>query len=53
MVVEGLEIDHAHVKLYPYRNGDSKFSGLGIKTGDKKPVEELQKVANKIKGNNK
>ena len=53
MVSEGLDIEHAHVKLYPYKKNDPKFTGLGIKSGEKKTTEELQKVALKIKENNK
>lgn len=52
MVVEGLEIDHAHVKLYPLVK-DSGFTSLGIKSGQQKSTEELNKVKNKILQNNK
>jgi histidine triad (HIT) family protein len=50
MVVEGLEVDHAHVKLYPVVKG-SGFETLGIKQGSPKSAEELQKVADKILAN--
>jgi histidine triad (HIT) family protein len=45
MVVEGLDVPHVHIKLYPYKK-DSE--GLGLKASHRKPNEELQKVANKI-----
>lgn len=45
MVAEGLDVSHAHIKLYPFfKNG----SGLGLKAGPKKSPEELQKIADKI-----
>lgn len=52
MVVEGIEVDHAHVKLYPMVKG-SGFNGLGIKQGEKKSDAELNKVKQKILDNNK
>lgn len=52
MVMEGLEVDHAHIKLYPYFNNDNSFPSLGIGSGAKKSAEELQKIADLIKKNN-
>ncbi len=52
VVVEGLEVDHAHVKLYPVVK-DSGFTTLGIKAGEKKSDAELEKVKQKILENNK
>jgi diadenosine tetraphosphate (Ap4A) HIT family hydrolase len=52
IVVEGLEVDHAHVKLYPMVK-DSGFNGLGINQGVSKTTQELEEVANKIRSNNK
>jgi len=45
MVVEGLDVSHAHIKLYPYLAGKA---GLGLKSYPSKREEELQKVADKI-----
>ncbi len=49
MVVEWMELDHAHVKLYPFWWGKSFvwwFAGKEMIS-----LEELQKVANDIKEN--
>jgi diadenosine tetraphosphate (Ap4A) HIT family hydrolase len=51
LVAEGLDVNHAHIKLYPYFNGKSEFRNLGIKSGETKTPEELEKVAQKILGN--
>jgi len=53
MVAEGLEINHVHIKLYPYFNKSPTFPGLGIQSGQRRTLEELQKVASKILANNK
>jgi len=45
MVVEGLDVPHVHIKLYPYQK-DSE--GLNLKNFPRKSPEELEKVANKI-----
>lgn len=45
MVTEGLDVNHVHIKLYPFIKG---AEGLGLKCGDKKSAEELKKVADKI-----
>jgi len=51
LVSEGLDINHAHIKLYPYFNNDSKFKNLGIKSGNETSSEDLDKVAKKILSN--
>lgn len=48
MVVEGLDVSHVHVKLYPYQK-DSE--GLCLKNFSQKSNNELQEVANKIMSN--
>jgi histidine triad (HIT) family protein len=53
MVAEGLDVNHAHIKLYPYFNKSPVFPNLGIKAGASKSIEELKKVATKILQNNK
>lgn len=53
MVAEGLEVNHVHIKLYPYFNKSPVFPNLGIRPGQNKPIEELKKVATKILQNNK
>jgi len=65
MVIEGLEINHAHIKLYPLHGLDKKFVQMianekiyfnkyeGYITtleGPQKSLDELNKVAKKIKG---
>ena len=64
IVMEGLGVDHAHIKLYPLHGLDKKFiemwapekiyfdkyeGYISTQTGPKKEIEELQKVADKIK----
>jgi histidine triad (HIT) family protein len=68
MVMEGLGVNHAHVKLYPIYGLDEKFKEIGAKDkvyfekyegyistqlGPQKTQEELEKVAKKIADNNK
>ncbi|VVB80691.1 HIT domain protein [uncultured archaeon] len=53
MVAEGLDVNHAHIKLYPYFNKSPVFPNLGIKSGSNRSIEELKKVATKIVQNNK
>ena len=48
MVMEGFDVNHAHIKLYPARPGYSL-----TKLGSPKSSEELKKVAEKITRNNK
>jgi histidine triad (HIT) family protein len=67
MVIEGMEINHAHIKLYPLHGLDKKFKEMIAKEqiyfdtypsyittleGPQKSIEELKKVAEKIKGKN-
>ena len=49
MAVEWLEVNHAHIKLYPFY--DWVWFANGIWSGDNMPLEELQKVAQEIKNN--
>jgi len=66
MIIEGMEINHAHIKLYPLHGLDKKFKEMIAKEkiyfdkyegyvtsieGPKKSLDELKKVANKIKEN--
>jgi len=66
MVMEGMGVNHIHIKLYPLHGLDNKFKEiwaldkvyfknyqgyLTTQTGPKKSSEELKKVANKIKSN--
>ena len=68
LVMEGLGVNHAHNKLYPLHGLSKKFvetwapekiyfekyqGYLSTQIGQQKSIEELQKVANKIKLNNK
>lgn len=64
MVMEGLGVNHAHIKLYPIYGLDEKFKEIWAKErvyfekyegyistqlGPKKSLEELKELANKIK----
>lgn len=64
LVVEGMGVNHIHVKLYPLHGLDNKFTEMWAKevvyfdkyegylttqTGPQRSQEELQKVADKIK----
>ena len=68
MVMEGLGVNHAHIKLYPVYGLDKKFEEtwakdniffekyegyISTQTGPKRSPEELQKVAEKIITNTK
>ncbi len=68
MVMEGLGVNHAHIKLYPLPGLDAKFKELWSKErvyfdkyegyfstqlGPQKTKEELERVAQKIIDNNK
>ncbi|MEI7719270.1 MAG: HIT domain-containing protein [archaeon] len=68
MVMEGLGVNHAHIKLYPLYGLDKKFQEMwhpdkiffdkyrgyvSTQTGPEKSIEERQKVADKILDNNK
>ncbi len=66
MVMEGLGVNHAHIKLYPVHGIDEKFKEMWAKDrvffekyqgyistqlGHQKTTDELQNVADKIKRN--
>jgi len=68
MVMEGLGVNHAHIKLYPIYGLNDKFQEtwapdkiyfekyegyISTQTGPQKTTEELRKVADKILENNK
>ena len=46
MVVEGMEVDHGHVKLYPFWEGKSFVGGFAGTT--MAPLEDLQQIAQEI-----
>jgi len=63
MVMEGLGVNHAHIKLYPLHGLDKKFKEIwaqdkiffenyegyiSTQTGQKKDIEELNKTAKEI-----
>ena len=65
IVMEGLGVNHVHIKLYPLYGLDEKFKEtwaekkifferyegyVSTQLGPKKSAEELNKIANKIKG---
>jgi histidine triad (HIT) family protein len=67
MVVEGMGVDHLHVKLYPLHGLKNKFEEMwatekiyfekyegyiSTQLGPQKNKEELEKVAEKIRGKN-
>ncbi len=45
MVAEGMEINHAHIRLYPLQSGGH----LSIRPGPQKDLKELKALAEKIK----
>ena len=45
LVVEGFEVPHVHIRLYPVKYGEP----LDIKSGEIKENDELSLIANKIK----
>ena len=47
LVIEGLEINHLHVKLYPI--GKDYKGYLTTKAGEQKTVEELEEIARRIR----
>jgi len=47
IVVEGLQVDHAHIKLYPFRWGKS-FQG-GFAGSEMAKLDDLQRLAEEIK----
>jgi diadenosine tetraphosphate (Ap4A) HIT family hydrolase len=67
LVMEGMGINHAHIKLYPMHGFDEKFKEMwskdkvyfekyegfiSTKLGPEKSTEELQAIAEEIKKNN-
>lgn len=48
-VIEGLGVNHIHVKLYPIYPSNESEGYITTKLGPKKSSEELKKVADKIK----
>ena len=65
IVMEGMGVNHVHIKLYPLHGLDTKFPGnelignvyfekhpgyVTTLIGPKKSIEELNKVADKIRG---
>jgi len=62
MVMEGLDIDHAHIKLYPIYGLNRKFKSgavlpsdyegyVAVENGHERSLEELKKVADEMRGN--
>jgi histidine triad (HIT) family protein len=49
LVAEGMDVNHAHLKLYPM-NKESYLGYLSTGGGVTKTQEELEKVAEKIRG---
>jgi len=49
MVMEGMEINHVHIKLYPLYH-DIYQGYLSTKSGAKADINELNKLAEKIRG---
>lgn len=47
MVIEGFEVPHAHIKLYPVHQQPLKISG-GTEISDKKMIEVAKKIKNGI-----
>ena len=50
IVIEGMEVNHAHIRVYPFPKADDGFVN-GIASGPKADVAELQKIADQIKSN--
>ncbi len=50
MIVEGLELDHLHIKLYPLEKNDTYFNKILCRPLEPKPTEEeMKKIAEKIR----
>lgn len=49
IVVEGLEVPHAHVRMYPFYKGQWFVNSIG--TWPKADMEELSKVADEMQSN--
>jgi histidine triad (HIT) family protein len=50
MVMEGMGVNHAHIKLYPMY--DSREGYITTQLGPRAELEELKKIAEEIKKNN-
>lgn len=50
LVVEGFEVPHVHIKLYPMTE-DNKDLSVALKAGEMAEDEDLAKLANAIKQN--
>ena len=49
-VLEGLGVNHIHVKLYPIYPSDEKEGYITTQLGPQKSTEELNEIAEKIRG---
>ncbi len=49
MVMEGLDVDHAHIKLYPVKNPVENMQWVLNQPREKKSQKELQKVLKEIR----
>lgn len=49
-VLEGLGVNHVHVKLYPIYPSNESEGYITTKLGEQKSTEELKKIADKIRG---
>jgi diadenosine tetraphosphate (Ap4A) HIT family hydrolase len=49
-VIEGLGVNHIHVKLYPIYSSNESEGYITTKLGPQKSTEELNKIAQRIKG---
>jgi histidine triad (HIT) family protein len=49
-VIEGLGVNHIHVKLYPIYPSNESEGCITTKLGPEKSTEELKKIAERIRG---
>jgi diadenosine tetraphosphate (Ap4A) HIT family hydrolase len=49
-VIEGLGVNHIHVKLYPLYSSNESEGYITTKLGPQKSIEELNKLAERIRG---
>ena len=49
-VIEGLGVNHIHVKLYPIYPSNESEGYITTKLGPQKSIEELNKLAERIRG---
>jgi len=52
-VIEGLGVNHIHVKLYPIYPANETEGYITTKLGPEKSTEELNRIAEKIRGKQK